>query len=71
MLQKSKLKSTHYQTARFEEIYCKNSMFLDATDEMEIHEIIQGPKVSSAPGHDQISVLDITNLKAEIVPILK
>lgn len=57
--------------AKNKEIYCKNSMYLNATDELEICEIIQGLKVDSAPGHDQISVLDITNLKADIVPILK
>ncbi|KAJ8915923.1 hypothetical protein NQ315_015538 [Exocentrus adspersus] len=54
-----------------EEIYCVNSMVLEGTSESEVNAIIQELKVNSAPGHDQISVLDINNLKADVVPVLK
>lgn len=55
---------------RKEEIICENSLFLELTNEGEIDEVMLGLKRNSAPGHDQVTTLDINNLKPDLVPIL-
>lgn len=55
---------------RKEEIDCENSLFMELAEESEISEVILELKRSSAPGHDQVTTLDINNLKPDLLPIL-
>ncbi|XP_050297638.1 probable RNA-directed DNA polymerase from transposon BS isoform X1 [Anthonomus grandis grandis] len=54
----------------FKEIKCDNSIFFEPTDSNEISNIILSLKRNAAPGHDKITILDLTNIKEYILNIL-
>lgn len=52
------------------EVVCDVNCFLTPVDDSEISSIIQNLKRNAAPGHDNVTVLDLLNLKEHIVKIL-
>lgn len=54
----------------FQEIKCSKSIFFEPTDCNEINNIILSLKRNTAPGHDNISMLDLINIKDYILNIL-
>lgn len=59
----------NYQT-HFDEVTCHNSFFLRPTNKDEINNIILHLKRNTSPGHDNISVMDVLNLRESILEIL-
>lgn len=55
---------------KFNDVTCDNTIFVEPTNEQEIDKIISDLKRNSAPGHDEITVLDVINLKNNLIPIL-
>lgn len=56
---------------RFDEVMCHNNFFITPTDGNEIKNILLNLKSSAAPGHDDITVLDLRNLQNQnVVDIL-
>lgn len=53
-----------------DEIVCNNSMEVELTDRAEILETILELKQNSAPGHDEVSVRDVINLKEDLADVL-
>lgn len=55
----------------YEEVICRDTLHVRLTNDLEISETIAELKRNSAPGHDKVTVLDIINLKDNIISILK
>ncbi|KAL3287607.1 hypothetical protein HHI36_002077, partial [Cryptolaemus montrouzieri] len=54
----------------FAEVHNDVSIYMKSTDDQEIEGVLSELKENAAPGHDQITVRDIENIKESIVPNL-
>ena len=54
----------------FSEVNCQRTFFLKPTNRTEVSNIVLNLKKNTAPGHDSITVLDVLNLRENIVEIL-
>ena len=55
---------------QFTDIECDRLLKMQLTNENEVNEILLGLKKNSAPGDDEVTVLDLLNLREHIVPII-